>query len=54
MPASVRQRLEPFAEMLAGETLAVTVRWVDAVDGAALTLADQPLSIELAATARER
>jgi isoleucyl-tRNA synthetase len=54
MPASVRQRLEPFAEMLAGETLAVTVRWVDAADGAALTLADQPLSIELAATARER
>jgi isoleucyl-tRNA synthetase len=53
-PAEVRRRLEPFTGMLAAETLAVTVRWVDPAAAAALTLADEPLSIELAATAPTR
>ena len=53
-PDEVRRRLEPFADMVAGETLAVAVRWVESAPGAALTLGDQPLSIEVAATAGTR
>ena len=36
-PDEVRRRLEPFADMVAGETLAVAVRWVEPAPGAALT-----------------
>ena len=53
-PDEVRRRLEPFADMVAGETLAVAVRWVESAPGAALTLGDQPLSIEVAATTGTR
>ena len=53
-PAEVRRQLEPFAGMVAGETLAVTVRWVDPAPDAPLTLADQPLGIAVAATAGTR
>jgi hypothetical protein len=40
--------------MLAAETLAVSVRWVDPGAGTALTLAGEPLSIELVATTPAR
>ena len=53
-PDEVRRRLEPFADMVAGETLAVAVRWVEPAADAALTLGDQPLSIEVAATTGTR
>jgi isoleucyl-tRNA synthetase len=53
-PEDVRRRLEPFAGMLAAETLAVSVRWVDPGAGTALTLAGEPLSIELVATTPAR
>ena len=53
-PDEVRRRLEPFADMVAGETLAVAVRWVEPAPDAALTLGDQPLSIEVAATTGTR
>jgi isoleucyl-tRNA synthetase len=51
-PDDVRRRLEPFAAMIAAETLAIAVRWVEPAGDAALTLADRPLSIEVSATAR--
>ena len=50
LPAPWRDRLRPLEPLVAGETLATAVDWVEPVAGAALSLDGQPLSLEVART----